>query len=221
MEDRVVVIEDTLELSFPERKNVIRMESRSGPHAGDELTMNDLLKNALRMRPDRIILGEVRGDEAETLFNAMNIGHSAMGTLHANSPGESVARLSNPPMNVPANMLPLMDVIIVQHKIRSAIGLKRRITSVVEVEKSEVGVSFSEIYSYDPKLDKLLKGDVPSEKEEELANLAGLTIAEMKHQREEKKMILQYLVKNKINSFPKVQDVIQRYYVDPDSILTK
>jgi len=220
LEDRIVVIEDTLELSFPERSNVIRMESRSGIH-GDEITMNSLLKNALRMRPDRIIMGEVRGDEAETLFNAMNIGHSAMGTLHANSPGESVARLSNPPMNVPANMLPLMDVIIVQHKIRCPTGLRRRITSIVEVEKSEVGVSFSEIFSYDPKTDRIARTDVPSEKEEELASISGLTLSDMKREKEEKKMILEYLIKNKINSFSKVQEVIQRYYVDPDSVLTK
>ena len=195
------------------------MESRTG-RPGEELTSSDLLRNALRMRPDRIIMGEVRGDEAESLFNAMNIGHSAMGTLHANSPGESAARLTNPPMNVPQNMLPLMDLIIVQHKIRCAGGLKRRVTSVVEVEKSEVGVSFSEIYSYDPKTDNIKKTDVPSSKEEKIANTAGLSTNEIKKEHQDKKMILDYLVKNKINSFSKVQDIIQRYYVDPDSVIS-
>ncbi len=221
MEDRVVVIEDTLELNFPERKNVIRMESKPGSRAAGEITMNDLLINSLRMRPDRIIVGEVRGEEAESLFNAMNIGHSAMGTLHANSPGESAARLTNPPMNVPPNMLPLMDLIIVQHKIRYGSGLKRRITSVVEVSRSEVGVSFSEIFAYDPKTDKVLRTDVPMQKEEKLANLSGQTTMDLKKEAQEKKLILQYLLKNKINDFAKVQDVIQRYYVDPDSVITK
>ena len=221
MEDRIVVIEDTLELSFPERKNVIRMESRTGAHASGEITMNDLLKNSLRMRPDRIIVGEVRGQEAETLFNAMNIGHSAMGTLHANSPGESAARLTNPPMNVPQNMLPLMDLIIVEQKMRYAGGLRRRVTSVVEIAKSEVGISFSEIFSYSPKTDKVVSTDVPMQKEEELANLAGLSTIELKKDKQEKKMILDYLVKNKVNSFTKVQDMIQRYYVEPDSVLSK
>lgn len=221
MEDRLVVIEDTLELSFPGRKNVIRMESRTGSKVGDEISMNDLLKNALRMRPDRIIMGEVRGPEAESLFNAMNIGHSAMGTLHANSPGECAARLTNPPMNVPENMLQLIDLILVQHKIRCPQGLKRRITSVVEVEKSEVGVSFSEIFSYNPKTDKVGRTDVPVGKDEKLADLSGMSITELKKDKEGKKMILEYLVKNKINSFAKVQEVIQRYYVDPDSVISR
>lgn len=221
MEDRIVVIEDTLELTFPERKNVIRMESRAGTLGGGEITMNDLLKNALRMRPDRIIVGEVRGEEAESMFNAMNIGHSAMGTLHANSPGESAARLTNPPMNVPPNMLPLMDLILVEHKIRAGGGLKRRVTSVVEVAKSEVGVSFSEIFSYDPKTDKVIRTDVPMQKEEKLAELSGLSTLDLKREAQEKKLILEYLIKNKINDFTKVQDVIQRYYVEPESIITK
>jgi len=197
------------------------MESRPGSHLAGEITMNDLLINSLRMRPDRIIMGEVRGEEAESLFNAMNIGHSAMGTLHANSPGESAARLTNPPMNVPPNMLPLMDLIIVQHKLRSGGSLKRRITSVVEVARSEVGVSFSEIFAFDPKTDKVLRTDVPMQKEEKMANLSGLTTMDLKKEVQEKKLILQYLLKNKITDFVKVQDVIQRYYVDPESVISK
>ncbi len=222
MEERVVVIEDTLELSFPERNNIIRMESKTGAHAGEEVTMNDLLKNSLRMRPDRIIVGEVRGSEAETLFNSMNIGHSAMGTLHANSPAESIARLTNPPMRVPTNMLPLMDLIIVEQKIRSGSSLKRRITSMVEIQKSaETGISFSEIFSYNPKKDLITRTDIPMTKESELGERSGMTFQEMKQEKEEKKMILEYLIKNKINSFSKVQEVIQRYYVDPESVLSR
>jgi flagellar protein FlaI len=222
MEDRVVVIEDTLELSFPERSNIIRMESKTGAHIGEEVTMNDLLKNSLRMRPDRIIVGEVRGSEAETLFNAMNIGHSAMGTLHANSPSESIARLTNPPMRVPLNMLPLIDLIIVEQKIRSGSSLKRRITSMVEIQKSaDTGIAFSEIFSYNPKKDQISRTDVPMGKESELGERSGMTFQEMKQEKEEKKMILEYLIKNKINSFSKVQEVIQRYYVDPDSVLSR
>jgi flagellar protein FlaI len=220
LDERIVVIEDTLELTFPERNNVVRMESKIGAHAGEEITMDDLLKNALRMRPDRIIVGEVRGREAETLFTSMNIGHSAMGTLHANSPAESAARLNNPPMNVPPNMLPLMDLIIVEHKIRSPTGLRRRITSVVEVSKSEVGISFSEIFTYDPKNDRVYRTDVPMQKEEELANMCGISIPEIKKNKKEKEEILNYLVKNKINGFKKVHNMIQRYYTDPGSVFS-
>jgi flagellar protein FlaI len=92
---------------------------------------------------------------------------------------------------------------------------------VVEVAKSEVGVSFSEIFSYDPKTDKVIRTDVPMQKEEKLAELSGLSTLDLKREAQEKKLILEYLIKNKINDFTKVQDVIQRYYVEPESIITK
>ena len=90
----------------------------------------------------------------------------------------------------------------------------------VKVEKSEVGVSFAEIFNYDPKTDRVKKTDVPSQKEEELASLAGITINEIRKEKADKKMLLEYLIKNKVTSFSKVQEVVQRYYVDPDSVLS-
>lgn len=186
-EERIITVEDTLELNFYGRGNVVRMESISGSDVKKPVTMNDLLINALRMRPDRLIMGEVRGEEAESLFNAMNVGHSAMGTLHANSPNEAIARLTNPPMNVPKNMLPLIDLIVLEQKIRTPQGLKRRIISVAEVERSEVGVSFSEIFTHDPKTDRITRTDVPSQKEEKLAKLSGLTLSGLRKKNEEKR----------------------------------
>lgn len=95
---RVISIEDTVELQLPLRHK-IRMETRPPNVEGKgEITMDMLLKNTLRMRPDRIIVGEVRGDEARTLFTAMNTGHEGcLGTLHANSAKETITRLLNPP----------------------------------------------------------------------------------------------------------------------------
>jgi flagellar protein FlaI len=174
--------------------------------------MNDLLINALRMRPDRLIMGEVRGEEAESLFNAMNIGHSAMGTLHANSPSEAVARLTNPPMNVPKNMLPLIDLIILEQKIRTPKGLKRRVISVAEVQRSEVGVSFSEIFSYDPKNDTISRTDVPSQKEEKLAKLSGTTLSGLKKRNEEKRKLLEGWLERGTKNFKDIQDRIRDYY---------
>ena len=118
-------------------------------------------------------------------------------------------------MNVPVNMMPLMDLIVVQHKMRSGESLKRRVTNVVEVVKSEVGVSFSEIYSYDPASDKIFRTDVPSQKEEKLANLAGVKVVELKKERENKKQILNKMLKEGISKFDEVQDLIQQYYIDP------
>ena len=112
--ERIITIEDTLELQIP-HEHVIRMETRpANVENRGELTMNDLVKNSLRQRPDRIIVGEVRADEAITLFTALNTGHSGFGTLHSNDARETITRLTNPPMSVPEIMIQAIDFIIMQ-----------------------------------------------------------------------------------------------------------
>lgn len=93
--ERVITIEDTRELQF-NLPNVVRLEARSRSEGSNGLTTKDLLKNTLRMRPDRIIVGECRGAEVFDLLQAMNTGHEgSMTSLHANSPAEALLRLEN------------------------------------------------------------------------------------------------------------------------------
>jgi len=92
--ERLVTIEDAAELRL-QRRHVVRLESRpAGVEGRGEVSIRDLLRNALRMRPDRIVIGEVRGAEALDLLTALNTGHSgALSTVHANSPADALARL--------------------------------------------------------------------------------------------------------------------------------
>ena len=124
--ERIITIEDTLELQIP-HEHVIRMETRP-PNVENrgELTMNDLVKNSLRQRPDRIIVGEVRGSEAITLFTALNTGHSGFGTLHSNDARETITRLTNAPMSVPNIMISAIDFIIMQNRIYRPDGVSFR-----------------------------------------------------------------------------------------------
>jgi pilus assembly protein CpaF len=93
--ERVITIEDTRELQFT-LPNVVRLEARPPVANKTGLTIRDLLKNTLRMRPDRIVVGEVRGGEVFDLLQAMNTGHEgSMTSVHANSPGECLSRLEN------------------------------------------------------------------------------------------------------------------------------
>ncbi len=94
--ERVVTIEDAAELQL-QQPHVVRLETRSANLEGTgEITMRGLLKNALRMRPDRIIIGECRGEEALDMLQAMNTGHDgSMSTVHANNPREALTRLEN------------------------------------------------------------------------------------------------------------------------------
>lgn len=154
--ERVVTIEDAAELQL-QQPHVVPLETRPANLEGDgEITMRDLVKNALRMRPDRIILGEVRGGEAIDLLQAMNTGHDgSMGTLHANNPREALTRLENM-VNMSGMRLPSHAI---RHQISSAVQLIvqiqrmrdgiRRITHVTEVLGMEGEVIITQdLYTY-------------------------------------------------------------------------
>ena len=138
--ERVVTIEDAAELQL-QQPHVVRLETRPANLEGHgAITMRDLVKNALRMRPDRIILGEVRGSEAVDMLQAMNTGHEgSMCTVHANRPREALTRLENmvgmAGINLPAKAVrtqiaAALDIIVQVSRMRDGV---RRITHVMEV----------------------------------------------------------------------------------------
>jgi len=138
--ERIVTIEDAAELQL-QQPHVVRLETRPSNLEGDgEITMRDLVKNALRMRPDRIILGEVRGHEAVDMLQAMNTGHDgSMCTVHANRPREALTRLENmigmaginlPSKAVRTQISDAIDMIVQVSRMRDGM---RRVTSVTEV----------------------------------------------------------------------------------------
>jgi pilus assembly protein CpaF len=138
--ERIVTIEDAAELQL-QQPHVVRLETRPANLEGHgEVTMRDLVKNALRMRPDRIILGEVRGAEAVDMLQAMNTGHDgSLGTIHANRPREALTRLENmvgmAGINLPAKAVrtqiaAALDLIVQVSRMRDGM---RRITHVTEV----------------------------------------------------------------------------------------
>ncbi|MDP8213540.1 MAG: ATPase, T2SS/T4P/T4SS family [Candidatus Zapsychrus exili] len=142
--DRIVVIEDTLEL------NTFLEESCSRLESDDELTMADLVKNALRMRPERIIVGEVRGEEAKDMVTACNVGKYCMGTIHALTSREAIIRLQNEPMNIPEMLINLIDVFIVLKRYHVKDRIFRVIDEVSETSGMEqVKILLSQVYKYD------------------------------------------------------------------------
>jgi len=143
-EERVITCEDAAELQL-QQPHVVRLETRPPNLEGQgQITMRDLVKNCLRMRPERIIVGEVRGPEAFDLLQAMNTGHDgSMGTLHANSPREAMSRLESmitmggyalPMKTIREMIVGSIDVIIQAERIRDG---SRRITKVTEVIGTE------------------------------------------------------------------------------------
>ncbi len=140
LDERVITCEDAAELQL-QQPHVVRLETRPPNLEGEgEITMRDLVKNCLRMRPERIIVGEVRGPEAFDLLQAMNTGHDgSMGTLHANSPREGISRLESmitmggfalPSKTIKEMICGSIDVIVQAARLRDG---SRRITHITEV----------------------------------------------------------------------------------------
>lgn len=221
--ERIITIEDTLELQLP-HDHVLRMETRPPNIEGKgELDMDTLVKNSLRQRPDRVIVGEVRGIEAITLFTALNTGHSGFGTLHSNTARETITRLINPPMNVPNIMIPALDFIIMQNRMyRPEGGSIRRVTEVAEVVGMEEGnVQLNRVFEWNNVVDKVEYVGIASQTLREIAELRGISITEIEEEIEKRRLVLEYMADNNIRSINDVGHWIHNYYKDPDEILEK
>jgi pilus assembly protein CpaF len=156
-DERVITCEDSAELQL-QQPHVVRLETRPPNLEGEgEITMRDLVKNCLRMRPERIIVGEVRGPEAFDLLQAMNTGHDgSMGTLHANSPREALSRIESmitmggyslPSHTIREMIVSSIDVIVQAARLRDG---SRRITHISEVMGMEGDVIVTQdVFLYD------------------------------------------------------------------------
>lgn len=169
---RMVAIEDTKELRIAHR-NTVRLET------SEQVDMVRLLVNALRMRPERILVGEVRGPEAATLFSAMNTGHDGcMGTLHANSAEECVTRITNPPMSVPAAQMGALDLVVVLDSVQRAGTTFRFCREIAEVGRvDDGGVRFNRLYEWSGSGNHLKSTGVPSRFRTKLCKAAGLEVS--------------------------------------------
>lgn len=219
--DRIITIEDTTELKFLHRDNWISLEARPASSSTPAVTMDDLLQNSLRMRPDRLILGEVRGKEALTLFVAMDTGHQGiLGTLHSNSAREMLVRLSTEPMNVPPNLVHLLNMVIVLQKVQDyKEGMKRRVMQVAEVSHIDTSVLLSNIYERNPENDLILRTDTPSHLMQVMSDVSGKNKQHIQQEINVREQILRWMLKHNVLEAEKVEKIVQQYYFDPASVV--
>lgn len=222
--ERIISIEDTAELQLPHR-HWIRLETKPPNVEGrGEITMDDLVKNVLRMRPDRMVVGEVRGPEARTMFTAMNTGHDGcMGTVHANSAMETVSRLTEPPMSVPDIMITALDAIIMQQRIyHRQKGQIRRITEVAEVTGLEGGkAQLSRIFKWNPKTDDVEPTGVPSKIKRTIAEFSGINGTEIEDELKRRASVLNWMKQKGLRNIFEVDNIIQEYCRDQANVLSR
>ncbi len=154
--EKIVSVEDTPELNLP-HENWIQSVTR-GVGTASEITMFDLLKASLRQRPDVLIVGEIRGEEAFTLMQSISTGHGGLGTIHADSVEAVINRLTTEPMNIPRSLVgTTLDCIVMQLKIRLADRSVRRVVAVTEVvgHDTRTGeIILNDAFKWDPVVDK-------------------------------------------------------------------
>jgi flagellar protein FlaI len=219
--ERIISLEDTRELNLPEFLHWVPMTTREANIEGrGEVKLLDLLVNSLRMRPDRIVVGEIRRQpEAEVLFEALNTGHSVYSTLHANTSDEAFRRLTSPPINLPEDLVLSMPLLAIMFRHR-----KLRIRRVFEVSEligaKEAGkIEVHDMYKWEARADKISKASDSIRTFSELNIFTGMNFDEIRSDMKEKEGILKWLVKNKVNTVNTVGKVVSEYYSNTDEFL--
>ena len=210
---RLLTVEDTAELQVY-HDHWLRMETRrERPDGTPEVDMNDCLKSSLRMRPDRIIVGEVRGPEAATLLTAMNTGHDgSFGSLHANTAQETVTRMINPPMNVPPIMLTGLDLIIIQARLHVNGKTARKITEVAEIAGMEGSKPRLNTIGSTMLLRIKSKKQDSLQSREVICKAAGVTPDVFEKHVQQRQQIIEDLIARDITDIQSVTTVIQNFY---------
>ncbi len=226
---KIVSIEDTREINLP-HENWIPGVTRSGVgekgvggKAAGEIDMFDLVRAALRQRPNYILVGEVRGKETYTMFQAMATGHPTCSTMHADSVKSMVNRLENPPINTPRILLTALNFVIVQKHARVGSSTVRRITQMVELvgfEPETNELITNTVYEWDSGTDTFVyKGH--SFILDELMEMKNMTHEEMDIEFQRRVDIVNYLVEKNTTDFKEIAELVVSYYQFPDETIKK
>jgi flagellar protein FlaI len=181
---KIVSLEDTREIQIPQ-KNWLPVQTRESNTFNDRGSVDlfDLLKASLRQRPEYIIVGEVRGSEAQTLFQAMNSGHTTLSTLHAGNIEEALNRLTNEPINVPPAMFGALNLMVIQTFHYRGGRMIRRCDAIHEIVLGEGDrVNWNTLYEYDPKNDSFKKVFKKSRTLQTIQYMHNWTDEEMRYQ---------------------------------------
>lgn len=226
---KIVSIEETREVNLP-HKNWIAGTTRSGFGAElssgkleNEIDMFDLLKVALRQRPQYLIVGEIRGKEAYSLFQGMAVGHTTYSTMHADSIEAIIQRLENPPISLPKIILQSLDIALIMGNVRVKNKNVRRVKEVVEIigvhqETNELIVNT--VFKWDPASDSFSFSGNSNVFREIIENY-NLTELELKEELRRREEIIELMRKKKIRRFIDVGKVVNLYYVDPLNTIGK
>ncbi|MBN2110830.1 MAG: type II/IV secretion system ATPase subunit [Methanosarcinaceae archaeon] len=219
---KVVSIEDTRELTL-HHDNWIAGVTRKSLSAGSagEVNMYDLLRSALRQRPEYILVGEIRGEEALTLFQAISTGHATYSTMHAGDVQTVVNRLDSPPLNVPHVMLQSLDILSIQTQTFVNDRRVRRTQSIVEftgIDAKTGYIRINELYRWDPLTDRFTRsGD--SYALNRIMQARGWEREKLRSELRSRERILEYMQEKGMRDYVSISLVVQAYSANPELVM--
>ncbi len=218
---KVLTIEDTRELSLY-HDNWLSSVTRERRYEGTDIDMYDLLRSALRHRPEYIIVGEVRGEEAITLFQAMNTGHTTFSTMHADSIETVINRLENEPINVPRAMVQSLDMLSIQTLTRSGDQRVRRAKTIGEIggiDQRTGELDYSSAFEWRPETDEFRRND--SSLLAEIADERGWSRSQLLTEFRRRERFLELLRHLDITDYRTFTALVNEYYADPDRVMDR
>ncbi|MFX0063889.1 MAG: ATPase, T2SS/T4P/T4SS family [Candidatus Hermodarchaeota archaeon] len=224
-----VVAHNTAEINIP-HENWIPSVARTGFGATEadgrkrgEIDLFDLLRAALRQRPDYLFVGEVRGAEAGTMFQAMATGHAGMGTIHGDSVAGVIRRLESNPMNIPRALIQSLNIIDVQRRVQRGNKMVRRSIEIVEVVGMDPvtgDLITNRTFAWNPRNDTFTYFG-RSYVFEDIMNQQGMTEHELMAELERRQLIIKWMVKKGINYYKDVAQVVRDYYARPEEMIVQ
>ena len=221
---KIVSLEDTREVKLPHPNWIPSVTRDSFDTAGrGEINMYELLRAAMRQRPEYIIVGEVRGKECQTLFQAMSTGHVTYSTTHADSVASVVHRIENPPMDVPRNMLSALDFICVQ--VQARVGGKRirrnkQIVEILDIDPRTNELITNEVFKWRSATDEHSYSG-KSYLLEEIMEAKGWSDNRMREELKRRQEVLEWMRIKKIRHYKDVAKILISYHRDPESVIEK
>jgi len=215
--DKIVTAEEVPELS-PPVSNWTQLNSRESFNFGDgpsgDITLFDLIKISLRYRPDYVIVGEVRGEEAYVLFQALATGHGGLCTMHADSIDRVVKRLTSPPMNVSEVYIPLMNVALYIQRVelphkKDGLSFGRRVRSVSEIAEYD---NYLEVSRWDPRTDTFTTMFKDSYIIQQISVSSGKTMEQLLEELDRREQYIENMFKTGVENQREVAEKILSYY---------
>ena len=221
---KVVSLEDTRELKLPHVNWIPGLTRDSFTSDGKgSIEMFDLLKAALRQRPEYLLVGEVRGKEALSLFQAMSTGHTTFSTMHADSVESAIHRLENPPISVPRTMITALDIVAIQAQTylkNKRVRRNMKLVEIHDIDPNTRNIRTNDVFNWNSatdKFDKVGESTVLSD----IAQRRAWSKKEMNTELSHRQKVLEYMLKNNIRDFKQIAAIIHAYSVKPDKVLEK